>query len=101
MSPPQSGGSLMPVLVTPRRLERQGELYHQLAALTAAGVGLISALEMVSKGEAHHSFRQPLRQVLLQLEQGATVSAALQSLGRSWLSEFDIALIRAGEQSGR
>jgi type II secretory pathway component PulF len=91
----------MPVLVTPRRLEQQGELYHQLAVLTSAGVGLISALEMVRNSGAHRSFRQPIQYLLRQLQDGATVADALESLGRSWLPEFDIALIRAGEQSGR
>ena len=50
----------MPVLVTPRRLEMQGELYHQLAALTAAGIGLISALEMVSIPYRPHCARCPV-----------------------------------------
>src|SRR3954452_17891526 len=91
----------MPLLVTPQRLERKGDLYHQLAALTAAGIGVISALETVVSSATDRFSRPIALRLIQQLQAGATVSEGLSSLGSAWVADFDDALIRAGEQSGR
>jgi type II secretory pathway component PulF len=91
----------MPLLITPRALTRRAEFYHQLAALAAAGVGLISALELVRNAPPDRSFVQPATTLIQQLTDGATFAEALRALGRGWLPAFDLALIEAGENSGR
>ena len=90
----------MPLIVTPRQLAQRGEFYHQLGQLVAAGIGLVDALEMQARKPPNNSFREPLRQLVQHLKQGRTFSDALMSLGH-WAPEFDIALIQAGEKSGR
>src|SRR5689334_5688435 len=91
----------MPLIVTPRQLIRRAELYHQLAATTHAGVGLIAALEMVRDSPPHRSFRGPLARVVQELQQGASFADAMSTLGADWLPTFELALLRAGETSGR
>ena len=90
----------MPLIVTPRQFTQRAELYQQLGALTGAGIGLLTALEQLQRHPPARSFRQPLRALILQLGQGCTVAESLRSV-RGWLPEFDIALVDAGERSGR
>ncbi|PYM16391.1 MAG: hypothetical protein DME18_01585 [Verrucomicrobia bacterium] len=90
----------MPLIVTPGQLTQRAELYHQLASLMSAGVGMIPALEMICRRPPSHSFRKPLSQLIAKITQGATVTESMLSLGR-WLPSFDLALIQAAEQSGR
>src|ERR1700722_2953103 len=90
----------MPLIVTPRQLTQRSQFYQQLGQVTAAGVTIIAALEMQARTPPARSFREPIRQVILQLTQGATVSDAWQELG-PWVSTFDIALIKAAENTGR
>ncbi|MBU6402691.1 MAG: type II secretion system F family protein [Verrucomicrobia bacterium] len=90
----------MPLIVTPRQLSRQSDLYHQIASLLAAGVGLVPALEMLHRNPPARTWREPLSRLVRELTQGSTFTEALQRQNR-WLPSFDIALISAGEQSGR
>jgi type II secretory pathway component PulF len=90
----------MPLIVTPGQFTQRAELYHQLAQLTSAGIGLLRALEQLQKHPPSRVFREPLRALLLELGRGCTVAEALRQVG-GWLPEFDIALIDAGERSGR
>src|SRR3954468_16992920 len=90
----------MALILSPRQLTQRAEYYYQLAQLTAAGVGLVNSLEMLSRNPPARSFREPLRQLVLHLGHGDTFSDALQRLGL-WTPSFDIALIRAAEHSGR
>ena len=90
----------MPLIVTPRQLTQRAQFYQQLGQLTAAGIPIVSALDMLARNPPARSFREPIRQIMLQLSQGATVSDAMQHLG-SWVPNFDIALVRAAEHSGR
>jgi type IV pilus assembly protein PilC len=89
----------MPLIVTPRQLTQRAELYHQLAQLTSAGVGVVPALEQIKCNPPARSFREPLQHFLDELANGRTLSDSLQSGG--WLPAFDTALIEAGERSGR
>ncbi|MEK7684483.1 MAG: type II secretion system F family protein [Verrucomicrobiota bacterium] len=90
----------MPLIVTPRQLSHRSELYHQLASLTAAGVTLIQGLEMVHRSPPARSFRVPVSKLIQQLNCGSTLTESLKSLGQ-WIPSFDIALVEAGEKSGR
>jgi type II secretory pathway component PulF len=89
----------MPFIVTPRQFTHRAELYHQLAQLTSAGIGVVPALEQIKRNPPAPSFRQPLQQFLDELAKGRTLSDSMQSGG--WLPVFDTALIEAGERSGR
>ncbi len=89
----------MPFIVTPRQLTQRAELFHQLAQLTSAGIGIIPALEQIKLSPPARSYREPLQRLLDELARGATVAEALHRLG--WLPAFDLALIEAGERSGR
>ena len=89
----------MPFIVTPRQLDQRAELFHQLAQLTSAGIGIIAALEQIKRSPPSRSYREPLQRLLDELARGATVADALHRLG--WLPAFDLALIEAGERSGR
>lgn len=90
----------MPLIVTPGQLAQRAEFYHQLAQLTAAGIDLPRALEQARRQPAARSFRAPLHACLQHLHEGFTFTEALGRT-RGWLPDFDIALVHAGEQSGR
>ena len=89
----------MPLIVTPRHLQQRAELYQQLGQCLAAGVPLLSALEVQERNPPHPSYRPPLRRIREFIQGGGNFSDALRQLG-SWLPSFDIALLHAGEQSG-
>jgi type IV pilus assembly protein PilC len=90
----------MSFLVTPRQFLHRAEFYQQLAQLTAAGLGVVSGLEQLKRHPPSRSFRAPIQHLLDRLAQGHTLAGALQSPD-PWLPEFDVALIDAGERSGR
>ncbi|HRD05814.1 MAG TPA: type II secretion system F family protein, partial [Verrucomicrobiota bacterium] len=87
-------------IFTPGQLARRADFYYQLGQLTGAGLGLVQALEQVRRNPPANSYRAPLGRVLVQLAAGRTFSEALWQ-GGPWLPEFDLALLRAGEHSGR
>jgi type IV pilus assembly protein PilC len=90
----------MPLIITPRQLNQRAELYHQLGVMIAAGVPVRQALEHLQANPPSLSLRAPIGQLLEELNQGHTVSDAVRQLGR-WVPSFDLALIEAGERSGR
>ena len=89
----------MPLIITPRQFTQRAELFQQLAQLTSAGIPIVRALEQIKRSPPARSFREPLQRLLDELAKGATLAESLQSL--DWLPAFDLALIGAGEQSGR
>lgn len=90
----------MSLIITPRQFAHRAELYNQLSQLTAAGIGLLQALEMQRRSPPARSFREPLSRWIERLHQGSTFGEAVQSTGH-WLPAFDAALLQAGERSGR
>ena len=90
----------MPLIITPGQLSRRADFYHQLAQLTGAGLGLTNALEQLKRSPPDRSYRAPIGQVIEQIAAGCTFTDSLQRCGR-WLPAFDIALLQAGEHSGR
>ena len=90
----------MPLFVTPGQFAKRAEFYHQLGQLTGAGLGLIRALEQLKTHPPARSYRELLRKLLEELTHGFTLTEALRRLGR-WLPEFDLAILHAGETSGR
>lgn len=90
----------MPLLVTPRQLASRADLYHQLGQLTAAGIGLVEALQLQLRNPPLPSFKTPLSAIAERLKAGANFGEALHAAG-TWLTAFDRALLDAGERSGR
>lgn len=90
----------MPLIITPGQLRRRADFYYQLAQLTGAGLTLIHALEHLKQNPPAFSYRAPIRNLLDDLQHGFTFTEALRRQG-GWLPEFDVALLHAGEHSGR
>lgn len=84
----------------PGQFMRRAEFYYQLAQLTAAGVTLPSALQMLERSPPTRSYRQPIHQLQALLSQGFGIADSFARVP-GWLPEFDLALLGAGEQSGR
>lgn len=89
----------MPFIVTPRHLALRAELYHQIGVLLAAGLPLIKALETLADRPPAWSFRKPLRDLIAPLLEGETFARALSKTTE--VPPFDLALLQAGEESGR
>lgn len=89
----------MSLIVTVGHLAKRAEFYHQLAQLTAAGIGVIAALEQIHRHPPGRAFRKPVQHFLEELAKGKTLSESLRQA--DWLPEFDLSLIEAGERSGR
>jgi type IV pilus assembly protein PilC len=90
----------MALIFSPGQFARRAEFYHQLGQLTAAGLGVVNALEQLERHPPDHSYRMPIHRLRGELSDGLTLSESLQRTG-SWLPALDMALIHAGEQSGR
>jgi type II secretory pathway component PulF len=107
----------MAAMVTPGQLNRRAELFAQLAATISAGIPLPKALEMASRNRSTGIPQRALQQITEHLQEGHTFTDAvllvsgqkrdanvLLKPGRKfsfWLSDFDIALLSAGEETGR
>jgi type IV pilus assembly protein PilC len=89
----------MPLILSPRQFVQRAELYHQLNQLTSAGIPIVHALEQIERRPPAAAYHQPLQRVLDEIAKGATLAESLRRL--DWLPEFDLALIGAGEQSGK
>ena len=87
-------------MITPGQLSRRADFYHQLGQLSGAGLGLIQALGQIQRNPPDRSYRAPVGRVLEQITAGCTFTEALGQCGR-WLPAFDLALLQAGEHSGR
>jgi type II secretory pathway component PulF len=90
----------MSFLVTPAELNRRAELYNQLGAMIAAGVPLVKALEMTGKSSGARGTRRTILQLIENLQAGHTFTDSMKRV-QGWMSEFDMALLSVGEQSGR
>src|SRR5882724_24560 len=89
----------MPFIVTPGQFSQRANFYHQLAQLTAAGIGVTGALEQLQRHPPARSYRAPIQSFLNELAQGKTLSESLRH--ENWLPDFDLTLVDAGERSGR
>lgn len=90
----------MGLIVTPGYLKSQGEFYHQLASMTGAGVTIVQAVELLSRNAPTRNLRGLALSLKSSIIQGLTFTEAMRASGRI-LPEFDVALIEAGEASGR
>src|SRR5436190_5069544 len=90
----------MALLVLLGQFACRSEFYHQLRQLTGAGLGVIAALEQLKRNPPARSYREPIRRTLDGVASGYTLTESFMRAGQ-WLPEFDLAVIHAGEQSGR
>ena len=91
----------MPALITtPGQLTRRSEFYFQLSQFLSAGVDLTTALQHLRANAPDRSYREITQGLLEQIARGCTFCEALKASERS-LPIFDLALLEAGEQSGR
>jgi type II secretory pathway component PulF len=90
----------MALFITPGQLADRAGFYRQLAQLTAAGLPLTNALTQLQKASRNKAARQRLAKVIDHIERGCTFSEAMAAPS-GWLPAFDLALLQAGEQSGR
>jgi type II secretory pathway component PulF len=85
---------------SPGSLARRANFFHQLAQLTAAGLGVTGALQQLHRSPPGQEYRAPVAAALRDLAAGCTFAEALERRG-DWLTPFDLAVVRAGEHSGR
>ena len=90
----------MALPVTPGQLKRTAEFYRQLASLMAAGIRAVEALQSIRKHPPSRRFVAPVAYAIEAIQAGASFTEALAG-PRQWLAPFDLALLRAGETSGR
>jgi type IV pilus assembly protein PilC len=90
----------MSFIVTPGKLHQRAELYHQLGSMLSAGVPLIQGVENAGRNLPDRASRKALAQINLQLQAGHTFAQSMANL-QGWITSFDLALLSAGEQSGR
>lgn len=107
-------------MVTPRQLNNRAQLFDQLSSMISAGMPLTKALEMAGKNRATGTPQKVIQALVHYLREGYTFTDSMQLLsgqkeaGRQagidvsltgkkayWLTDFDIALLSAGEESGR
>jgi type IV pilus assembly protein PilC len=87
-------------MTTPGQINRRAQLYEQLAASITAGMPLIQALEMAGRNRAMRDSQKQIRELLVHLREGHTFTDSMRKAS-GWLPEYDMALLSAGERSGR
>jgi type II secretory pathway component PulF len=90
----------MPLIITPEQLQVRSELYHQLGVTISAGLSVPQALEHIKQNPPSRSMRPMVAQWLENLLAGHPVVDSLRRMNGA-LPSFDLALLEAGEQSGR
>jgi len=88
------------MIFTPGQLSRRADFYYQFGQLTAAGLGINNALLQLARNSHSGQLRANVNAALVDLTGGATLSESFANRP-GWLPAFDIALLHAGEQSGR
>ena len=84
----------------PGQLSRRADFYHQLGQMTSAGLSPTATLHQLQRSSRSGPFRSQLASAIADIEAGATVSESFRRRS-GWLPDFDIALLHAGERSGR
>ena len=90
----------MSLIFTPGQIAQRAELYQQLGQLTNAGIDVLKALETCRRNPPARTYANPLKQVIDGINSGLPLTQAILAT-KSWLPDFDIALIQAGENTGR
>jgi type II secretory pathway component PulF len=88
------------LVITPGQLKHRAELYHTLGMMLTAGLTAPKALEQLQSNPPSRSLREPIARWRQHLSEGASVGDAVAGMG-DWMPAFDVALVKAGDQSGR
>ena len=86
--------------ISPGQFTRRAEFYFQLAQFLSSGVDLNHALRHLGKNASGRKYREASEHLLEQIGRGCTFCEALGSSQKT-LPPFDLALLKAGEESGR
>ena len=76
------------------------EITEDYLPKSSAGLTIRQSLEQLRNNPPDRSLRPRISEWLNYLDQGLTVAQSVQNMGQ-WMPSFDLALIEAGEQSGR
>jgi type IV pilus assembly protein PilC len=90
----------MSFIVTPGKLKQRAELYHQLGSMLSAGIPLPQAVDMAGMHLPNRASKNALLKIGQGLQEGQTFAQSMAGLS-GWMTSFDLALLSAGEQSGR
>lgn len=90
----------MPLIVTPRQLNRRAQLYYQLAGMIEAGVPVMKALDMASRHPEMRNSRRTVDELMQSMQSGLTFTESMSRV-HGWMPEFDVALLTVGEEAGR
>src|SRR5512137_631206 len=90
----------MSTIVTHGQLAHKAEFYRQLGSMTHAGVGVVAGLEHLKRNPPGRDLGKWASLWLQEINQGRTLAEAMQK-SQGEVPAFDIALLRAGEMSGR
>lgn len=90
----------MALFITPAHLAARADFYHQIGTSVAAGLTLVRTLRVLAQNPPARGIASRAARVADRLESGATAGEAFRSLG-SWVPDFDLSLIEAGERTGR
>lgn len=85
---------------TPGQLTRRSEFYQQLGQFLSAGVDITTALKHLRTHGIGRDYGVAIDSLLASISSGSTFTESLQALP-GWFPDFDLALLNAGEQSGR
>jgi type II secretory pathway component PulF len=87
-------------IATPRKLSRRAGFFHQLAQLLSSGLTATQALTHLRSHPPDPVFAGRADAIIGSIERGAGLTEAIRGSG-DWLPAFDLALLEAGERSGR
>ncbi len=90
----------MALVFLPSQLESRAEFYPPLGSMLSAGVTITKALEVQLHSPPHRSLLKPISILLESIQRGSTFTEGVQAT-KDWIPSFDLALIHAGEESGR
>jgi len=90
----------MRLVITPGQLQHRAELYHTFGMMLTAGLTVPQALAQLQSNPPSRSLREPISQWQQLLREGASVGDAVAGMG-DWMPAFDVALVKAGDRSGR
>ncbi|MDC0300252.1 type II secretion system F family protein, partial [Verrucomicrobia bacterium] len=79
---------------------QQSEFYHQLGTMCEAGLSLPQSLETLDRSKGFRAYQQRLKGWREAIGRGETFAEAV-SHSRGEVPDFDLALLHAGENSGR
>ncbi len=90
----------MAFIASPGQLSARSDLYHQLGSSLAAGLSLERTVRILAEAPPARSLARPLERIAERIRAGATFAEAVRSLD-SWVPPFDVAMLHAGESTGR